>query len=1117
MNLQAFNAQALDPQNSVVVSACAGSGKTWLLVSRIVRALLAGAAPGEILAITFTRKAAREMHTRLTAWLKTLATADDATVRDMLFEREVPAARIAALMPTARGLYETLLTAEPGVTITTFHSWFLQLLRRAPLDAGIAPDATLSEQTAALIEEAWQRFATAALEAPDSDAARGLDYLFTHYGPASTRQVLMNFLARRGDWWAYASADASADADEDATAITRALAALEASMPVAPAADIPGDAWADNDLKSQVFDFIEFLERGTASDQKLATTLRGASQATDAARGFERMVPVFLTQKGEVRVRKASAAQAKRLGVEGEARFLDIHQSVGARLQAALNAIAAQNAYRFNAAALPCGAALTKTYQALKRERRVIDYTDIEWRAHRLLCDSEHANYLLCKLDARYRQVLLDEFQDTNPLQWLTLKLWFDAAAEVDARPGVFVVGDPKQSIYRFRRAEARLFAQATEYLRAQFGAVVLSQDESRRCAPAVLEVVNRVFAGEPDFNDYREHRAHYAAKPGRVEVLPLIREDARGEHAMTAWRNPLIEPLAEAEDSRRAREAAQLASGIASLVGHWAIAANEHGDITRPARYGDIMILVRRRTHLAVYEQALRHAAIPYVTSRQGGLLETLEVEDLIALLTFLVSPFDNLKLAHALRSPVFGCSDGDLIVIARAVRAAPNATWWETLAHLAPEACSAALNRARRLLASWLARADTLPVHDQLDRIYFEADVLARYHDAVPESMRGAVAANLDAFMRRALDADAGRYMSLPRFVADLLQLRAAPAVEAPDEGMIGDAGDAVRIHTVHGAKGLEAPIVWLPDAGASDNRHHGYEVLIDWPADAMRPTHFSLWSRADQRTPLQRDILDGESQYALRENLNLLYVAMTRAKQALIVSGIDGQRGEHSWHDKIRAAALAVVGESGDDASPVIVGQILQKQKTQLNQILIESPPQAWPADPRLNHALATGTRVATAASAGMQRGTQFHYLMERLTQTPRADKTALQRALQLDDNEFNALWRDAEQVLSNEQWRRYFDPRHYRRAANEVPLVTASGEWLRMDRLVEFDDEICVLDYKTGTLARAEPAMLAAYREQVGAYCEHMRRAYPGKRVSGLIIFSGGGSVSAAACV
>ncbi len=1116
-----FNAQALDPANSVVVSACAGSGKTWLLVSRIVRALLAGAAPGEILAITFTRKAAREMHTRLTAWLKALATEDDATARRMLLEREVHPQRVDALLPAARGLYETLLTAEPGITITTFHSWFLQLLRRAPLDAGIVGDATLSEETAALITQAWERFAEQTLRTPDSALAQALDHLFMQYGPDNTQRVLTNFLARRGDWWAYAytGGGGGADTDDDA-AIAQALATQRVGMTVAPDEDVLGGLFDNPALKGQLSDFIEFLLRNTPTDQALGAALRESMAEPDAARWFERVWPVFLTTTGEIRVRsrKASKKQAERLGTDDEARFLTIHQRVGERFLAAREALAWQTGYRFNAAALRCGAAFAQTYQALKNERRVIDYTDIEWHAHRLLSNSEHATYLICKLDARYRHVLLDEFQDTNPLQWLTLRQWFDASAEADARPSVFVVGDPKQSIYRFRRAEARLFAQATDYLRVQFNAVVLSQDESRRCAPAVLDTVNRVFANEPAFEDYRTHQAHHIAMPGRIEVLPLIAKDESTQGEAIAWRDPFDTPLLEAEDSRRAREAAQLAQGIMAMVDQWWIADenNEHSSGThgRPVRYGDIMILVRRRTHLDVYEAALRHAGIPYVTSRQGGLLDTLEVRDMIALLEFLVSPFDNLKLAHALRSPVFGCSDADLIAIARGVREEAGLTWWEALSRMADGEASTALARARFLITTWLARADTLPVHDQLDRIYFEADVLARYHDAVPAALRGAVAANLNAFMRRALDADAGRYMSLPRFVADLAALADAPAVEAPDEGLISGAGDAVAIHTVHGAKGLEAPIVWLPDAASSRERNPGYEVLLDWPADAVRPTHFSLWARKAEQTPAQRAIFESESEIAQRENLNLLYVAMTRAKQALIVSGIEATGNGDAWYAKIRAAVSA--GTDEGSAAVACAGAILDQKKYQLKQLLTPTPPKAETIDARLSQPLPTGTRNARALhedeQSSLRHGTNFHRAMELLTQTPGMDVSALQRALDLRDSEAQALWRDALTLLADAQYRRYFDPSQYLRATNEAPMVTARGDTLRIDRLVEFDDAVCVLDYKTGALATATPTLLDEYRFQVAAYCTHLQLAFAGKPVSGLIIFTGGGSIS-----
>ena len=696
------------------------------------------------------------------------------------------------------------------------------------------------------------------------------------------------------------------------------------------------------------------------------------------------------------------------------------------------------------------------------------------------------------------------------------MQSWFESAAEVDSRPQVFLVGDPKQSIYRFRRAEARLFEQSTQYLRERFAAREESQNESRRCAPAVIDVVNRVFGAEAGYDGFVAHTAHYTAKRGRVDVLPLISNDETNVVARdTALRNPFDTPLAVAEDSRRAREAAQLSEHIAHIKLHWQVAADDHGVHTRPATYGDIMILVSRRTHLETYERALRHAGIPFVTSRQGGLLDTLEVRDLIALLEFLVSPFNDLKLAHALRSPVFSCSDDDLVAIAQAVRAESGSTWWSALSQMTAHNAGAALVRAQGLLSQWLLRADLLPVHDQLDRIYFEADVLHRYDDAVPSAMRGSVAANLNAFMQRALDTDAGRYPSLPRFIGELADLRAAPAVEAPDEGIIGDASDAVRIYTVHGAKGLEAPIVWLLDAAAGGANSRGYDALLDWPATAARPTHFSMWSRKDEQSPHQQDILEREAALAARENLNLLYVAMTRAKQALIVSGCDSKARKDSWYEKIRIAVVNGNTDQADAYLAVSTGDALEIKNIVQNQILTINPRGAVVADARLNVMLPTGTRRTRIDNEGLRYGTQFHALMDQLTRAARPTRTDMQRGLNVPDVEFEPLWRDAQGVLQHENYRRYFAADSYVRAANEVPLITEHGDSLRIDRLVEFADEVCVLDYKTGTLASVEAPLLAEYQAQVRTYCGHMASAFTGKRVDGLIIFAGGGSVTVAA--
>ena len=208
--------------------------------------------------------------------------------------------------------------------------------------------------------------------------------------------------------------------------------------------------------------------------------------------------------------------------------------------------------------------ALLAHYQRLKDARGVLDFTDIEYRTHSLLTEDDHAAYMQYKLDARYRHILLDEFQDTNPLQWQILKSWFDAAVGAERTPHVFVVGDPKQSIYRFRGADARLFNLAKQELGEHFGARHLTQDASWRNAQPILDVVNRLFAVEPAFTPFQPHHAHQSSLPGQVWLLPLETKTEAAEAAQTGLRNPLTTPLADAAESAHQREAERV-SPVAS------------------------------------------------------------------------------------------------------------------------------------------------------------------------------------------------------------------------------------------------------------------------------------------------------------------------------------------------------------------------------------------------------------------------------------------------------------------------------------------------------------------------------------------------------------------------
>ena len=1086
-DIRQLNATALDPSQSVVIEACAGSGKTWLLVSRIVRLLLSGVKPSEILAITFTRKATQEIQARLHDWLHLLATGDDKEISDFLRDREIPAGEIAGLLPRARALFEEFLTDQTGITVSTFHGWFLHLLKRAPLASGAASGSTLVDRTSALVDEAWELFAESLQRNPHSPVAHALHWLFETYGLENTRGVLTKFLRKRAEWWSYTRAQPEQ--------VEYALGRLREDMPVAPGVDVIDAMFADGSLLRSVNEYADLLDRNaTKTDIRLASQLRAALAEADAVQRFDLIWPVLFTAGAELRVRKTTKATEKRIGNDAQQRLLSLHNDIGNELNKARTLLAEQAVYRLNEAGLSCGVELLERYQSIKRERGLLDYTDVEWRAWLLLKHSDYAEYMHYKLDARYRHILLDEFQDTNPLQWQIMKSWLEASADVQSQPRVFVVGDPKQSIYRFRRAEPRLFDIARAYLCERHAARTLDQNVTRRNAPTVVSVVNTVFDGT--MRDFHAHTAFRDRLPGMVEAVPLIAGGNAEDAAPVRWRNPLDLALGDEPDRRRALEGEQLANRIGEMVGHWKIMEQ---DEQRPLRYKDILVLVTRRTHLATYERALRHAQIPYLSARQGGLLDTLEAGDLTALLQFLVVPFADLQLATALRSPIFSASDDDLMAISRA----SGRTWWQGLCKLVQcGAASDALTRAQSLLDGWITGIDLLPVHDLLDRIYFESDLMRRYEAAVPLSMRTGVAANLRAFMEVALSTDSGRYPSLQGFIHELTSLRRAAPDEAPDVGVITEGTDAVRILTVHGAKGLESPVVWLLDANVEDKRADTYDCLVDWPPEAESPAHFSLFSRKDERGESRRHLFEQDARLADREDMNLLYVAMTRAQQVFIASGIETRADADSWYQRV---ARAVDLSGGGACLPVVDVTASSEPPAQI------PPLREAPGIDALRMPLRMGERTDDLVDPRRRHGILIHALLEKCV-PPAAiiDRDYLRDMLGVSDGEFDGLWKQAQMIFGEPALSRFFRPQQYVRAYNEFAYVSRQGELRRMDRVVEFDDEIWILDYKTGDSVDEDNLAEAAhpYRAQLKEYCAALGELFPQKPVKSALIFAGG---------
>ena len=1125
---EAFSRAACDPQRSVVVEACAGSGKTWLLVTRMLRLLLAGAAPSDILAITFTRKAAEEMRQRLLDILAQLASADDEGVVRELIARTVDERDAPALIETARGLYARVLESPSRMAIDTFHGWFGSLLRGAPLSSGVQQGASLREDAGRLRREAWAPFWRGLLAEDHAELRAAYEALADLVGDFQAGRLLDAMFHQRSDWWAY-----------KAQAGGRPLDALDELLGDDATVDPLIEALQDAALLADMLRVSGWLGQGGAAEGKRAvaiesavTAARGMDLSDEAARAqaFDVLFAAFHTQAGKARACKPTKALIKAVGDEHAQTLVTLHTTLCETLTTIQARRQEARVRAVNAALFALGDALIDRYQAYKRQARAMDFTDLEWEAARLMQQDDTAAYLQVRLDARYKHLLLDEFQDTNPMQWRILQGWLAGYAGTGMQPSVFLVGDPKQSIYRFRRADARLFDAAREMLVAEFNATVLRTNRTRRNAPAVLEWVNAVFLqarARGDYPIYAEQSTAVDAPVGQALLLPLVPVPEVEQADEAAPRDTLTEPREEAGDSQRYAEGRQVAACLRAL--HVSERIRE-GGVERPVRWSDFQLLVRRKRYLADYERALRDAGVPYLSPRRGGLLATLEALDLCALLDFLMTPQADLSLAHVLRSPVFAASDDDLIALAQFGEGAVALTWWERLTALAGQTdAPPTFRHAHRMLSRWLAVAPTLPVHDLLDHIVYTGELKRRYAERAPAANRDQVLANVDAFLKLALDLDGGRYPSLPKFMAELRAIRQGDEDESPDEGMQGDTEapdaidaevaseglDAVQILTVHASKGLEAPFVVLLDSHHSDARVDTAGILIDWPPGAPAPAHFSAFGKTSERGLAREPLFKQENELAERENWNLLYVAMTRARQALIVSGVANKRdataaqsvdegdapevdGTASWYTLLATAGVASPAPRLDGATDSAVNAAAAEAVSYHDF----RAPLTVTVRVGAAGASAEGPADIVFDQGAVAQGELLHAVLERLTrrglpeQAPDAETIARWfAATGITQADATRAADAVRRMLSAQALAHVFDPAHFDAAHNEMELFGPDGALLRIDRLIERGNDILVVDYKLRLL----PVERAAYADQLRGYVAAVAPMYPGRSV------------------
>ena len=1164
------NAIACDPSKSVIVSACAGSGKTWLLVARMIRLLLAGAKPSEILALTFTRKAAQEMRDRLYSLLEQFSTMSDSALLDELTKRGLSDSEAKVLLPQAKALYNKVLASPQSIVIDTFHGWFGRLLNAAPISAEVQPGFSLREDGKRLLEEClddWWGDLPADLETH-------YDILLKHLGASNTEKFLMGnygLMKQRGAWVFFVEACKQ-----------KGISPIEHFKQFLPRLNLENpllQMWNAPKARAE-FEFLVrcFAHSSTQESDflpRLVSTLECMQRGGDVMEVVANLQLVFLNADGESRTNnnKALGAVKSYLQNEGLSHLEPEHIAYKqAWAQAFVEYLAWQaekDVYELNLAWFAMSERMMDHAAAAKEAMRVRDFDDLEIGVSKLMADSANAAYLQARLDARYKHILIDEFQDTNPLQWQILRSWLEGYGEDESKPSVFIVGDPKQSIYRFRRADPRLFASAKGFLKTHLHAVALDQDTTRRNAPKINTAVNDTFAQSqlPPTYDFHEQDTLWEplqvglpneiySKEGEAALLPLIpyvKEELTPREG-NAFDAPITDVNQTVAATQRYAEGQEISKLIHEVMASRQVMDEEDGHkFWRPARESDFLLLVKRRKYLPQFERALREADLAYDSSRLGGLLNTLEIDDLIALLTVLLSPRHDLPLAQVLRSPIFGFTDQQMqyLSIAKANNQQYR-SWWDVL----QDSQDAAAQKVARFLEHWRVLAERLPVHDLLDQIYQESNLRFEYAVSAQPLARAQVVANLDAFLELALNQDGGRYPSLGRFIDEINAMRRSDDDETPDEGDVELESDVelaevdedsemseedkhkrVRLMTIHGAKGLESPFVIILDAnhtvGASD--HSG--VLLEWAPNDRSPSHLSMYTKAGLTSP-RTQIREDEELISQNENWNLLYVAMTRAKQGLWISGVAKEPtannplglDQKSWYARAQFGKLPTVEPvemALTNPYRVVEQRSTTKESSSVSETFsIEDFQITW-EEAKLSHQqqlidIESGATVQPNPTAVenepdpeiLEEGTNFHKLLEFLipdssnnVKPAMPSEQELMNWLGVDEEQARTLVTRAKTVIEAPELKPYLTSGQWIQAWNELDIASKEGKSFRMDRLVELDDHLAIIDYKL-TIPKEGSEKFEQYSKQLKNYQAELSRIREDKPNKAYLISSKG---------
>jgi ATP-dependent helicase/nuclease subunit A len=1134
---------AADPRINAFVTANAGTGKTKTLIDRVARLLLAEARPEAILCVTYTKAAAAEMQRRLFARLGDWSVMDDARLRADLAELDGsdPDGFDAGHLSKARALFTQALETPGGLKIQTIHAFCEKLLRRFPLEAGVSPSFEVMDDTAsaAVAEAARQKVAlmtrksTGVLAEAYARMSVALDF-------GGFQSMFATFEAQRGALDRYI---------ERCGGIAGAVAHVRETCGLPPGQDGPAELAAqamaafDRGLWKRC---ASALMGGTATDQKNAARMAALAADPDAA--LEQLLACLFTKGGED---TPAAWVAKTSGLKAHEALRSALLDEQDRLAIVRERVRAARVWEDTARVLILADAYIKAYGLEKAWRGVLDFADLIAKAQRLLTEQDAAAWVLFKLDGGIDHILLDEAQDTAPEQWTILNAltgeFFSGAGAPrwDAKPGdlertLFVVGDEKQSIYSFQGADPALLEIETDrYL-------LLIRGAGRKAEPApltasfrstheVLSFVDAVFS-RPEMEravppargqDRVRHDPMRQGHRGCVDLWPLEQEPT--EEKREAWEDPVDIDSLEGANRKLAN---RIALEIEALVARGDRVFDKDLRDWRPARFGDVLILVRRRG--ALFEEilrALKRASLPVAGADRLALSQHIAFDDLLALARFCLFPDDDLTLAALLKSPFCSLTDEDLYALAHPRRQ----SLWALLQGRADE--NGLWQAATDFLAGMIEASRRCRPFEFFGRALGHIGADGRAGRARFMLRLGSEANDvIDEFLAQVLAAEL-------RGVHDLEGLTAAlSALDITVKREMEETRGEVRVMTAHGAKGLEAPIVFLPEMFVASAPRGGPLLRTD-------DGGFLWCSRAADDCEATKAAREKRTLKAQEESLRLFYVALTRARDRLILCGRISATTKietvRDWYgaakDAFEDAGLAphvrqvVEGDLtftrfGEDPlrMPRERGEGLTAADLTRGRLpaWISRPAPAEPASARFaspssvaetERGPAPSPLAAVGGLGRFRRGELIHRLLQLLPDVPAAERPpAATRLLShepgLTDDQRAEMAVAALSVLTDPRFSEVFGPGSRAEVAlagiaGRLPTgMAASG---RMDRIVVMEDRVLVIDFKTNrpAPARVEDADFA-YIAQLAIYRAVLSQVFPGRRIEAALVWTDG---------